>query len=370
MNHPSHPVRSRTTLFLLALVASLAFSAPPAGAGGFWHHFQHPNVDVMTRNMYFGADLTPAIAAQTLPQLLAANAHIYSIVEASDIPARARAVAREIARTRPDLVGLQEVSQWLSGPIGDPAAATHVEYDQLASLRFWLTVYGAPYRVVRSQQQISIEQPAGAPYNKDVRLVDRDVILAPLFGSPGVWLSSPNGANYALTLTIPTSFGPIQVQRGWASVDVNARGHKFRFVNTHLESFNALVRTAQAGELVAPSGPIGSAPGDAVLVGDLNSDPNDPVPAESQAFNLLLDAGLVDTWAAVNPGDPGLTCCFSEQLGDPTSVGQFTQRIDHVLTRGSISTTRAHLVGIDPGEKTASGKWPSDHAGVVTRLEP
>ena len=35
---------------------------------------------------------------------------------ASDIPARAQAVARQIVAKQPDLVGLQEVSTWASAP--------------------------------------------------------------------------------------------------------------------------------------------------------------------------------------------------------------------------------------------------------------
>jgi hypothetical protein len=235
----THSVRPlRMTMFLFALVAVSAMFASSAAANGSSksHEAQGAKIKVMTRNMYFGADLTRSIAATTIPDLLAANAQIYTNVIHSDIPARARLIAREISRTRPDLVGLQEVSQWLSGPIGNPADATTVEYDQLASLQYWLAAYGTPYKVVKAQQQISIESPAGAPYNKDFRLVDRDVILAPLWGSPGVTLSNATGANFVNNFSVTTGVGAvIEVKRGWVSVDVNLKGKKFRFVNTHLE---------------------------------------------------------------------------------------------------------------------------------------
>src|SRR6476659_5047459 len=110
----------RTTMFLFALVAVMAMFASSAAAHN--SHTKHHGVaahkgkvKVMTRNMYFGADLTRSIAATTFPDLLAANAQIWTNVVHSDIPARARLIAREIADNRPDLVGLQEVSQWLSG---------------------------------------------------------------------------------------------------------------------------------------------------------------------------------------------------------------------------------------------------------------
>lgn len=369
-----HPLRA--TLFLFALAAALTMFASSAAAHKSHHGHHGPpaahksEVKVMTRNMYFGADLTRSIAAATIPDLLAANAQIYTNVIHSDIPARARLIAREIARERPDLVGLQEVSQWLSGPLGDPADATTLEYDQLASLRYWLAAYGAPYKVVKSQQQISIESPAGAPYNKDFRLVDRDVILAPLWGSRGVSLSNAAGANFVNNFSVTTGVGAeIEVKRGWVSVDVNARGKKFRFVNTHLESFHPGFRAQQAGELVAPTGAVGSAPGKAVLVGDMNSDPNEPSPG-GLAFDTLLAGGLSDTWASVNPGNPGYTFGFGELVDDPSPAGLFNQRIDHVMTNGAVATASSKLIGLDPGNRTASGLWPSDHAGLVARLKP
>ena len=364
---------ARMTLFLFAITAATAMFASTAAAHGPHHGpptAHKPEVKVMTRNMYFGADLTRSIAAGTIPELLDANAQIYTNVIHSDIPARARLIAREIARTRPDLVGLQEVSQWLSGPLGDPADATTVEYDQLASLLHWLALYGAPYKVVKAQQQIAIESPAGAPYGKDFRLVDRDVILAPKWGSPGVTLSNATGANFVNNFSVTTGVGAtIEVKRGWVSVDVNAKGRKFRFVNTHLESFHPGFRAQQAGELVAPTGAVGSAPGKVVLVGDMNSDPNAPYP-DNLAFGALLAGGLTDTWTSANPGDPGYTFGFGELVDDPSPAGLFNQRIDHVMTKGDVAVASSRLIGLDPANRTASGLWPSDHAGLVAKLRP
>jgi endonuclease/exonuclease/phosphatase family metal-dependent hydrolase len=189
-------------------------------------------------------------------------------------------------------------------------------------------------------------------------------------GTPGIALSNPAGANFVNNLTITSNLGQsIDVKRGWTSVDVSAKGTKFRFVNTHLESFHPIIRQMQAGELVAPTGPVGSAPGKAVLVGDMNSDPNQAFP-NNLAYNTLIAAGLADTWTAANPGDPGLTCCFDELLDNPSPVGVFDQRIDDVLTKGAIGVSRSRIVGLNPFNKTPSGLWPSDHAGVVATLVP
>jgi hypothetical protein len=57
----------------------------------------------MTRNLYLGADLAPAILAADIPALLAADATIFQHVIATDFPARAKVLADEIAHVEPDL---------------------------------------------------------------------------------------------------------------------------------------------------------------------------------------------------------------------------------------------------------------------------
>src|SRR5258707_8139915 len=91
-------------------------------------------VTIMSQNMFGeGADFTPALTATSLPALEAAVGTIYQQVQASNIPERAVAVADEIGEAQPALVGLQEVFQWLTGPLGSPPATT-VQFDSLQSL--------------------------------------------------------------------------------------------------------------------------------------------------------------------------------------------------------------------------------------------
>jgi endonuclease/exonuclease/phosphatase family metal-dependent hydrolase len=105
-----------------------------------------------------------------------------------------------------------------------------------------------------------------------------------------------------------------------------------------------------------------------VLVGDINSDPAQSSP-DNAAFSVLIGAGMVDTWAVANPGDAGLTCCFSELLDDP-SAAVFDSRIDHVLTKGAVGVVSSRVYGTDPKNRAAGGLWPSDHAGVTATLTP
>ena len=324
---------------------------------------------VMTRNIYLGADLTRSITATTIPQLLAANAQIFANVQQTNFPERAKALAREIADAKPTLVGLQEVALWRSGAFNNPAPATTVEYDFLASLQSELAAIGAPYDLVRKQQEADLESPAGSPYFKDFRLTMHDAILVKAGLGSEVALSNAQSANFNNNLTLTTGTGQtITVLRGWVSVDAVVNKRPFRFVNTHLEAFHPGVRAQQAGELVAGSGPVGSAPGKAVLVGDVNSDPADSSP-DNIAYNVLIGSGMVDTWPVANPGDPGLTCCFSELLDD-ASASVFSSRIDDVLTKGAVGVVSSRIYGTDPDNRAVGGLWPSDHAGVAATLTP
>ena len=328
-------------------------------------------VKVMTRNLFIGADasLLRSIAATSVEELLAANAQVWANVQATDFPSRAIALAREIAAADPTLIGLQEVGLWYSGPIGDPSQATTLEYDFLATLLQRLATGGTPYDVVQVQHEADLEGPAGAPVYRDLRFVLRDVILVKAGQGDAVRLTNPRSANFANNLTVTNGVGvTFTVMRGWASVDAVVNRRQFRFVTTHLDAFHPGISYLQAQELIAPEGPVGSASGPVILVGDLNSGPEQEYPT-NLAFSVLAASGLADTWAAAHPGDPGLTWGFDETLDNRSAAG-FDRRIDHVMTKGSTGVVSAWITGLDPDNRTAAGLWPSDHAGVVTSLTP
>ena len=191
----------------------------------------------------------------------------------------------------------------------------------------------------------------------DVRLTDRVVVLVRTDEKTAdLKLSNPQSGAYSTALTVPTAAGTLTLPRGWASVDVMIRGKVFRFLTTHLEAFSPPVRNAQAGELLA-----GPAATDlpVVLVGDLNSGPG----FDLGAYTILREDGFADAWA----DGPGLTCCRAADLLDPDAT--LTKRIDLVLTRGGFATVSADVVGEDPADRTPSGLWPSDHAGVVATVQ-
>ena len=235
----------------------------------------------MTRNLYLGADLAPAIAATTPEELSAANGQILREVVHNDFPTRAKGLAQELLTEKPDLVGLQEVALWQTTPLSP--AATPVAYDYLPELLAELNKGGKRYEVVVVQEEFDLEAPAdynGLPNDGPLpgfpnaemlgRLTMRDVILARHGAGVQTW--NAEGGNFATLLEVPILGQPKPIKRGWTETDAKVRGsHPFHFVNTHLEAFQPLIREAQAKELVAPGGPATSSL-PVVLVGDLNSD--------------------------------------------------------------------------------------------------
>jgi endonuclease/exonuclease/phosphatase family metal-dependent hydrolase len=354
--------RLRLTIVLLTAGAALA----SAGAGIAQ---AHSKVEVMTRNMYIGADLTPLIAAQTLPEFLAATGQAYTNVLASDPPARIRAMAREIDKTDPEIVGLQEVALFQTDTVppvldGPATPATTTSFDFLQMLLDALADRRAHYTVLTISTNSATEAPTSLGF--DVKLTDRDVLLARSDLSPRKlsW-SNASSAHFAVNLTLPSVAGPITFTRGYNVADFTAKKRTFRVVNTHLEPAAEPVQDAQAAELLA--GPLSTGPRSQILIGDINSDPG---ATGTNPYDMFAAAGFADTWTETHRRDPGLTCCFGELLLD-ADASVFDERIDVVLTRGARKrATSAKIVGTDPRNRTPSGRWPSDHAGVVSAVRP
>ena len=374
------------SIFILALLLPGWAGAKQGHPDG--HHGDNGRgkvVDTMTRNLYLGANLTPAIGAKSLDEFVAANGQILREVTANDFPTRAKGLAQEILATKPDLVGLQEVALWRTGPpslapvLGGPLTATTVRYDYLQLLLDQLNKGPDRYEVVVVQDEFDLEAPADENkvagdgpqpiVNAEIngRLTMRDVILAR--HGAGVQTSNPQSANFKTLLPVEILGAKLPIKRGWTATDAKVRGSGwFRFVNTHLEAFDpaALVpsiRALQAAELVAPGGPAtGSLP--VVLVGDLNSDDDTVAPGDQQAYRVLLEAGFVERSTA----DP-LSCCIEKSLlaeNAGGSVADFDHQVDHVMTNDpeDITLKDSQVTGLLP----VNGFWSSDHAGVFSSL--
>jgi hypothetical protein len=326
----------------------------------------------MTQNLYLGTDLAPVLTAETVPELIGAATVGFANVQATNFAERAVALAKEVETTRPTLIALQEVSLFRTRPYSTSPTETTFVIDYLQLLLDALAARGLQYGVVAEVKNFDSEIPA---YNLPgvtglglVRLTDRDVILARTdLNRDRLFLSNVQSSNFTTNLTVPAAVGSLTLLRGWASVDVTVRGKTVRFLTTHLEPFYPPVQVAQANELLA-------GPGDTylplVFAGDFNSNAD---AFDTSTYGNLIAAGFVDAWSQIDPLDPGYTCCEAANLlnADPS----LDMRIDLVLMRDgvgmrqrSIVADAAEVVGGESTDKTPSGLWPSDHAGVVVKF--
>jgi endonuclease/exonuclease/phosphatase family metal-dependent hydrolase len=325
-----------------------------------------PPITVMTRNLYLGADLSPifkAVGTGNEGAIVQATTKAWATINATNFPERAGALADEIQQSDPLLVGLQEVSLYRTAKAdGVPLNATHVEYDFLEILQKELDERDLHYAPVTITENADGEIPGITDQGlTDIRLTDRDVILARTDVSTSkLQLSNPQEGNFE-----NIHLNPIPFIRGWGSIDVTLRGKTFRFINTHLEPESADetandMQEAQGEEIL--SGPANTnLP--VILVGDFNSRADG---TGTDTYSNLIGAGFKDAWSATHPGEPGYTWGHDENLLNTTV--NLTQRIDLVLFRGNLCALDADVVGEELTDRTPSGLWPSDHAGVVATL--
>ncbi|MGP4051237.1 endonuclease/exonuclease/phosphatase family protein [Streptomyces sp. 2A115] len=330
---------------------------------------------VMTRNLYQGADLAPVLAATSPQALVAAVTAAYANVQATNFPERAEALADEIADSDPHLVGLQEAVLWRSQTLAGPGSATHIEYDFLQILLDKLSTRGKHYAAVATVDLSDFEAPRSTPVGlQDIRLTDRDVLLART-DLPAHVFSVANAQSAQFQNHVPICRpvlgcppnAPLRFLSGWVAADATVRGRTTRVVTTHLDPLSRTVQEAQAGELLA--GPLDTGL-PAVLLGDLNSAAGGvgaQPGTDTQTYNHLLASGFTDAWTATRGRNPGFTCCQAADLRNPTS--KLAQRIDYVLFRGSVTALTSNRVGDTQADRTPSGLWPSDHAGVRSVLQ-
>lgn len=331
-------------------------------------------ITVMTYNASIATNVNIVLNSPPA-QIPAAVAQVFGYTVNSLPAERMTEIADQIATARPDVVGLQEISTFYTQRPGDflagnPVHASHVEYDFLQLLLDALHARGVDYQLAASTVNTDIELPALDPGMApipanfyDVRLADRDAIIV----RDGVQFTNPHASTYAAAIPVSVGGTSFAYRRGWASVDVIWSGNEaVRFITTHLETQLATpVQVAQADELI---GLIKSSPLPVIAMGDFNSAANASAPAESKtpSYDKFMDAGLVDAWLARHPNQEGLTCCHAEL--DLTSNAQpFDQRLDLMLTYGDAirSATTAHVIGDRSVDRTPSGLWASDHAGLL-----
>jgi endonuclease/exonuclease/phosphatase family metal-dependent hydrolase len=340
---------SRRLLSLAAcLLALLAFASAASAAA------KKPDLTIMSRNLYLGADIIKLVGASDLAGEQQQVNALYETVQATNYPLRVKALAREIARARPDVIGLQEVARYYRTAQGAPdGPATTVLYDWLALLRTQLKRLKQPYRVVSQQTEMDITVPSSAGYG--LRLKLGNAVLVRTGKGTHIRRIKPLSGEFADQLHVTIPSGPVDLHRGYAGLDGVVAGTRFRFLDPHAEAYSAAAANGQFQELLA--GPARSRRVPTIIAGDFNSDPADPGP--DNAYNTVIAAGFVDTGKRV------ATCCQNETVNNPTS--ELKTWIDHIVVRPRMRVLRASVFGNRESDRIG-GLWPSDHAGVVATI--
>ncbi len=403
--------------FVIATAFGLLAFSPPVLAGG--------KIDVMTMNQYLGADLTPIINAGNAAEFNAAVVAALEEAAANDFPARAVALAEVITDRLPDLVGLQEAFVFACTDLGPPTADEGCDNPRIRNAfndQLQLTLeaindlgenYVAVGSVVNFNTTSLIVPPVpipGIPFNIDgfnavSTTLDRDVILArediagtaspvdySVFQGFGICLNpSADGCNYQFIASATLPDGTVlDIERGFVGVDATIDGKDYRFVDTHLEvqrpdgtDLSSIVQAIQAQELIATLDATTPPNRSLIVVGDINSSPDDelifvpaPLPPGFPSvivppYTQLIEAGYTDAWT-LRPGNlPGYTCCQDKDLANHQSV--LDERIDTIFSvEVPNKVKKARVLGARVSDKTAPpghGLWPSDHATFAAELQ-
>lgn len=354
--------RSRITLSFLMLVSIFTSATFNVRANE-----SERDVKVASYNMYLGADLLDIFLAGSQEELVAEVGEAYTDVIAGRPQERIDEIADQIAAGAPDVVALQEVALWRFGFPQDPAPAEAVAFDFLQILLDRLAARGLHYTAVSVQTNLDAELTGvfGPTSALDIRYTDRLVIIARAdLSTSRLKIESSDNGTFDTLMPVSLLGTQIYIPRGWASVDIKHRGKTYRIVNAHLEAFHPGIRFAQALELLG--GPVVTdLP--VILTGDFNSGPT----FEPQTYSLLVGSGFTDVWTVVGSGGPGYTWPLSAE--SPATILSPFMRVDHMLTRGSITLSNMDVLGEDPVlDLTVSEMRPSDHAGLIATvvLEP
>lgn len=390
------------------LIAALCLALLPgvADAKGKGKKKGH-QLTVMTRNLYLGADLSPALQATTINGAVDAAYQIEQQVHRTQFPGvRAALLAKEILKQKPDVVGLQEGAWWRTGPYdlaavtGGPKATQTdpAGGDFLTDLLTKLNKKGKKkgkkgkkgksirYKIASVEQEFDFELPVNQGSGglgvcpaqcHNERLTMRDAVL--VRKGAGIKLSNPQGGHFNTLLRVKVGGAiNVDVTRGWAAVNVKKSGRKVHVVDSHLEAFDSQasntgsdgqtypkggIREAQAKELIGPAGPATSKL-PTILLGDFNSDSpvhGDQVdPGDALAYRALLAGG----WSERAFTPPPFGCCIQDpNLSNPSPAG-ITHRVDHIMSNNKkIKFKKGGLTST-----YANGLWSSDHFGVWSRL--
>jgi endonuclease/exonuclease/phosphatase family metal-dependent hydrolase len=321
--------------------AALALALIPSAAQAKSHAY----VTVMSRNLYLGADIIQLATATDEASMEQKVQQLYATVQQTNFPVRAKRIAQEIKKTKPDAIAIQEVARYYQD-----GKSTQ---DWMKLLQGQLKKAGQHYKQVSREDEIDVSARSAAGYN--LRLVLGNAVLVRTGKHARIKHIKDVHGVFKAQISVPLANGTtVNLKRGYAGMDGRIAGKKFRFLAPHAEAYSADVAGQQFAELLA--GPAKSKKLPTIIAGDFNSDPAD---ASAEGYNNVIAAGFKDT------GKRAATCCQDENLLNP--VSKLDQWIDHIVVRPKAKVLWSKIVGNGASDRI-SGLWPSDHAGVVAKL--
>jgi len=317
------------------------------------------SLKVMTWNVYLGGEIARVLNVK--PGLLEERARaLWSMVNATDFKERARAIAKQVARQAPDVLALQEVFQWTRiERHGMREPVQTVVFDFLPELVAALAEQGCGYFVAVHAPGTVVTLPLGE--SVDVRLQDSIALLLRVQPESGpladLHWENARQARFSSNLSVRIDGEQTYIARGWGSLDLRQGEGRVRIVTTHMEYFDDQVRPLQTRELLDLACGVN---GPRILLGDFNSHPS------SDVGLMFRQHGFEDVWIDHGAGK-GATSGLDEDLRNAHNAA--FERLDWILVRGPIEVESVERVGHVPDQRTPSGMWPSDHAGVVASLK-
>ena len=364
-------------------------------------HAAEPTLTVMSRNIYLGADV--GVALELIPDMPAAAQFMWDQVNKNDFSKRSVALAAQIKEYQPDVIGLQEATIWyckknawskktevfnFTDQLLDALGGDYVLASKEGNTAFnpgysinpipFLTMVKDPERF----QKIFGQDKAACGF----QIGDALAIKKSLAGQVIQVGNTEYEASYSIVPTLMT------IYRGYTWADIKIANIPVRFVTTHLESIwdkNKVPNAAkQATQLISD---LKDTNMPLVVIGDFNSDPRDPRPANAanpglqptaseecpagsskcNAYRLMREAGFND--AGPDASDPStytwgmnalLTGPDPDRLKAAKSMGNeygFTDRLDYIFTKNGVDASTSQIFGY-------KAPYATDHAGVFAEF--
>jgi endonuclease/exonuclease/phosphatase family metal-dependent hydrolase len=386
-------LRGVITGLISALIAAIIIPIPAQAA--------EPTFTVMSRNIYLGADV--GVALELIPNMPAAAQFMWDQVNKNDFSKRSLALAAEIQTYKPDVIGLQEATIWYCKK---NAWSKKVEVfnftDQL------LEALGGNYVLASKDGKTAFNPGYSINPIPFLTMVKDPTRFQKLFGQDKAACGFQIGDALAIKKELSTqvinvgnteyeasySIVPtlMTIYRGYTWADIAIENIPVRFISTHLESIwdenkvpNAAKQATQLVEDVRETNmPL-------VVIGDFNSDPRDPRPANAanpglqptsseecpagsskcNAYRLMKEAGFND--AGPDASDPttytwGMNALLTgpepDRLKSAQGMGNeygFTDRLDYIFTKNGVDVSTSQIIGF-------KAPYATDHAGVFAEF--